>query len=50
MAGGSALPVADSREPEGMAVCMGPQGLRLCFGITNNSPSDTRRFDLCYKV
>ncbi|GAA2813099.1 hypothetical protein RMN57_36480 [Kitasatospora sp. CM 4170] len=41
---------ANPREPEGMAVYTGPEGLRLCFGITNNSASGTRQFDLYYKV
>ncbi|MET9886522.1 hypothetical protein ABZZ20_25970 [Streptomyces sp. NPDC006430] len=41
---------ANPREPEGMAVYTGPEGLRLCFGITNNSPTGTRQFDLYYKV
>lgn len=41
---------ADPREPEGMAVYTGPEGLRLCFGITNNSATGTRQFDLYYKV
>ncbi|MFD0277274.1 hypothetical protein ACFVHB_25670 [Kitasatospora sp. NPDC127111] len=41
---------ANPREPEGMAVYTGSQGLRLCFGITNNSPTGTRQFDLYYKA
>ncbi|MEU6234007.1 hypothetical protein [Kitasatospora sp. NPDC047058] len=40
----------DPREPGGVAVFTGPEGLRLCFGITNNSATGTRRFDLYYKV
>ncbi|MEV6583619.1 hypothetical protein AB0M92_36370 [Streptomyces sp. NPDC051582] len=40
---------ADPREPEGMAVHTGPAGPRLCFGITDNAPDGTRRFDLYYK-
>ncbi|MEV0532002.1 hypothetical protein [Kitasatospora sp. NPDC050463] len=41
---------ANPREPEGMAVYTGPLGLRLCFGITDNTSTGTRQFDLYYKA
>lgn len=41
---------ADPREPEGMAIYTGSGAPRLCFGITDNTSTGTRRFDLYYKV